>query len=307
MARSPLRGLARRRTGNSKAHSRSEASRRCTWSRALSRTGPTRNKRSIHDANRTSSRRGKTTNGKPFDRDREVPPFNLARARSPSERPFSIPRSAHVPRRTFPRVAGNPAARSVSRHPPVSADRRYPGGRPALSARWACSGAARGARRGSGMGNDDDNGARRNRSEPNASALGIELTEQASSSGQLTPTLTGRATPRARYRGDEERATAGESASPSRGSRKHQRARQQHQRVGQIIPTYPPCTQRKSEKERERERDGVRGGWEAPRRRRLFPWPRRPTSELFSLSLPLFFSLARIFSSSRSLGHAARS
>lgn len=221
------------RTGNSKAHSQSEASRRCTWSRALSRTGPTRNKRPIHKANglllvvaEREAFRSRSQSATPRSRARDPLRFFTAA--------FLIPWGAHVPRRTFPRVAGNPTARSVPRHPPVSAHRRYPGG----GARWARADVLRsGARRGNGMGNDDDNGARRNRSEPNASALGIELTEQASSSGQLTPTLTGRATPR--YRGDEERATAGESASPSRGSRKHQRARQQHHRVGQIIPTYP--------------------------------------------------------------------
>lgn len=87
-------------------------------------------------------------------------------------------------RGTFPRVAGNLAARSPCPViPPVGAAVPRMRGGP-FSAR-TCSGVARDVV--AGWENDDDNdyGARRNRSEPNASALGIELTEQAQ---QLWPT-----------------------------------------------------------------------------------------------------------------------
>lgn len=142
------------------------------------------------------------------------------------------------------------------------------------------------------------NGGRRNQSEPNASALGIELTEQASrlwpahsySYGTCDVALAIARRRRESGSGRERESVPG----------KHQRARQQHQRVGQIIPTYPLAprerarrrARKKSGEEREKER-------RAPRRRRLFPRPRRPTSELFSLFLSLF--PARIRSFSRSL------
>lgn len=76
-------------------------------------------------------------------------------------------------------------------------------------------------------------------------------------SGQLTPTLGRRATPRSLSRGDEERATAWDRPGEVGSTSEHQ----QHQRVGQIIPTYPfalPETEREGEKGKESEKERAR-------------------------------------------------
>lgn len=210
---------------------------------------------------------------------------------------FLTPRSAHVLWFTFACHRQPRGALRASSTPSQRDGTPDTGARP-----------ARGCppeRRGNEIRSDNDNNAHRNRSEPNASALGIELTEQASSSGQLTPTLTIRATlrllSRRRENSDEERAAAaGESASPSRGSRKHQRARQQHQRVGQIIPTYPLAS-------RERVRRRVRGKrGKSSSSPQTFP-PASSSYIRIVLSLSLFFSRmpSLSLSFSRSLGHSA--
>lgn len=142
-----------------------------------------------------------------------------------------------------------------------------------------------GARRANGMGNDDDNGARRNRSEPNASALGIELSKPAAALASSLLLLrddgaTLRSLSRRRREsggGRERESVPGKPKAPARAPAAPE-GRPDH-------PYLPSCIQRKSEKESE----GEERKREGSRRRRLFPWS-RPTSELFSYSLyPLFF------------------
>lgn len=232
---------------------------------------------------------------RPLDRNRKMPPFNLARDPLRDPRYFSgsfdsvertclafyvsacsrQPPLARAPRPVIPRSAhtgGTPDA----------------GGAPLSARTW--SGVARDVV--TGWENDDDNGARRNRSEPNASALGIELSKPAALASSLLLLRDVRRC--ARYRGDEERAAAGESASPSRGSRKHQRARQQHQRVGQIIPTYPLASRERARR-RAREKRG--------RERLLVAADFSPGLVVLHPNCSLILSLSFIFSLSLSFSH----
>jgi len=126
-------------------------------------------------------------------------------------------------------------------------------------------------------------------------AHGIELTERstASSSGQqqqLTPPLAGRATPLSRRRRE---SGGGGGGSPSRGSRKHQRARQAAPE-GRPDRPYPPTPLRtrrmaSGSRERERERERERGRERGFPSSRTFPPVLHPDCPLFpSLSLPHF-------------------
>lgn len=210
----------------------SEASQRWyTWFKSSSRTGPT-----IITSDLVSIGWTKRKNRRPLDRNFVILRFFSRIAGLLEYRRLLQPRVAHMSRVAFPpRVAGNPRAMSFS-SPLADNSHRSTLGREGLPRRLHA----------------DDNGERRRwqntrvywdvyrtlRRSVSNWLRKLSASSKQQSSGQLTPTLD-----ETRDAGDEEmRAAAGESASPSRGSRKHQRARQQHQRVGQIIPTYLlPC------------------------------------------------------------------